>query len=119
MIKNIFLASLILIALAGCSGSSTSDGLPILRVNDQHMVFENQSGIPYELPPGPGFALQLAGYKFKIPDTLGVDSVNSIQVATSPEQTYILPIDPNVTIYRATSRNTVSSGRVDTLSRIG
>jgi uncharacterized lipoprotein len=103
MIKNIFLASLILIALAGCSDNSTKDGLPILRVNDQHMVLENQPGIPYELPPGPGFALQLAGYKFRIPDTLGVDSVNSIQVATSPEQTYILPIDPNVTIYKATS----------------
>jgi hypothetical protein len=104
MKKNIFLAGLILIAMAGCSGGITSDGLPVLRVNDQHMMLENQSGIPYELPPGPGFALQLAGYKFKIPDSLGVDSVNSIQVATSPEQTYILPIDPNVTIYRATSQ---------------
>jgi len=104
MLKNIFLAGFILIAMAGCSGGFTSDGLPVLRVNDQHMLLENQSGIPYELPPGPGFALQLAGYKFKIPDTLGVDSVNSIQIATSPEQTYILPIDPNVTIYRATSQ---------------
>ena len=107
MIKNLFMAGLILVSLAGCSGGSTSDGLPIVRVNDQHMVLENQPGIPYELPPGPGFALQLSGYKFKIPETLGVESVNSIQVATSPEQTYIIPIDPNVTLYRVT-RDTLS-----------
>lgn len=104
MIKNLILAGLVLISITGCSGGFTSDSLPVLRVNDQHMMLDHQSGIPYELPPGPGFAIQLAGYKFKIPDTLGVDSVNSIQVATSPEQTYILPIDPNVTIYRATSQ---------------
>jgi len=107
MIKNLFMAGLILFALAGCSGGSTSDGLPIVRVNDQHMVLENQPGIPYELPPGPGFALQLSGYKFKIPEALGVESVNSIQVATSPEQTYLIPIDPNVTLYRVT-RDTLS-----------
>lgn len=104
MIKKIFLIIVFALTFAGCSGNSTNDGLPILRVNDQNMVLENQPGIPYELPPGPGFALQLAGYKFRVPDTLKVDSVNSIQVATSPEQTYILPIDPQVTIYRATSQ---------------
>lgn len=103
MIKYMFMAGLIVIALTGCSGGSTNDGLPILSVNDQHMVLDNQSGVPYELPPGPGFALQLSGYKFKIPETLGVDSVNSIQVATSPEQTYLIPIDTNVTLYNITS----------------
>lgn len=108
MIKNIYMAVFILVALAGCSSGTTNDGLPVLRVNDRHMVLENQPGVPYELPPGPGFALQLSGYKFKIPETLGVDSVNSIQVATSPEQTYIIPINPNVTLYKVTS-DTLSS----------
>jgi len=103
MIKIIFMAGIILIAMAGCSGGLTNEDLPILRVNDQHMVLEDQPGLPYELPPGPGFALQLSGYKFKIPETLGVDGVNSIQVATSPEQTFIIPINPNVTLYRVTS----------------
>jgi hypothetical protein len=103
MIKNIFMAALVLIALTGCSVGLTEDDLPILKVNDQHMILENQPGEPYELPPGPGFALQLSGYKFKLPETLGVDHVNSIQVATSPEQTYIIPIDPKITLYRVTS----------------
>lgn len=107
MNKKILMVGLMLIALAGCSGGFTNDGLPILKVNDQHMVLENQPGVPYELAPGPGFALQLSGYRFRIPETLGVDRVNSIQVATSPEQTYMIPIDPNVTLYRITS-DTVS-----------
>jgi hypothetical protein len=103
MIKKIVFAALLLILLAGCSGNPTNDGLPVLRVNDQHMVLDNQPGTPYVLPPGPGFALQLSGYRFRIPETLGIDRVNSIQIATESEQTYTILIDPNVTFYKATS----------------
>jgi hypothetical protein len=110
MVKRIVRACLLLFILAGCTENLTADGLPILKVNDQHMMLDNQAGMPYELPPGPGFALQLAGYKFRIPETLGIDTVNSIQVADSSGQTHILPVKTNVTVYKATGETLAPLG---------
>jgi hypothetical protein len=101
--KRLVFISLLLF-MTSCTGrTTTADGLPILKVNDQHLSLENYPGKPYEVPPGEGFALDLAGYRFRIPDTLGIDQVNSIQIVVSPEQIYQIPIQQTVTLYRVTS----------------
>lgn len=60
---------------------------------------DNYPGKLYEIPPGDGFALDLAGYQFRIPKSLGVSQVNSIQVVVDPEQIYQIPIQQDVTLY--------------------
>lgn len=110
MIKHFLLLGLILLVLVGCAGKVTEDGLPILRIDDEHMVLDNQPGKPYEIPPGQGFALQLAGYRFRMPESLDVDKVNSIQLITDMDQMYTIPIDTTVTSYKATSKTLIPMG---------
>jgi|WetSurSiteA1Bulk_404760.scaffolds.fasta_scaffold40048_2 hypothetical protein len=110
MFKQFLLLGLILLFLAGCAGNTTEDGLPILRIDDEHMALDNQPGKPYEIPPGQGFALQLSGYRFRIPESLGVDKVNSIQLITDTDQMYTIPIDTTVTSYKATSETLIPLG---------
>ena len=102
---------LIMLLITGCSGrTTTDDGLSILKVNDQHLALENYPGKPYEIPPGKGFAMDLSEYKFRIPASLGIDEVNSIQVVISPEQIYQIPVQKSVTLYRVTAETLIPLG---------
>jgi hypothetical protein len=111
MFKKFILAVFILISMTGCaSPTTTEDGLPILRVNDQHLSLGNYPGEIYEIQSGKGFALDFAGYRFRIPQSLGIDSVNEIQISVGPDQIYSIPIQQTVTLYKLTN---------DTLNPVG
>ena len=110
MLKRILMLCFLLLTFVGCARNVTEDGLPILRIDDEHMALDNQPGKPYEIPPGHGFALQLAGYKFRMPESLGVDKVNSIQLIADTNQMYTIPIDTTVTSYKATSETLIPIG---------
>jgi hypothetical protein len=102
---------LIMLLITSCTGrTTTDDGLPILKVNDQHLAPENYPGKPYDIPPGKGFALDLAGYKFRIPATLGIDQINSIQIVVKPEQIFQIPVQQSVTLYRVTTDTLIPIG---------
>ena len=107
MLKRILMLCFLLLTFVGCARNITEDGLPILRIDDEHMALDNQPGKPYEIPPGQGFALQLAGYGFRMPENLGVNKVNSIQLITDTDQMYTIPIDTTVTLYKATSETMI------------
>ena len=110
MNKRFLLLCFLVLAFAGCARNVTEDGLPLLQIDDAHMALENQPGKPYEISPGQGFALQLAGYRFRMPESLGVDKVNSIQLITDTNQMYTIPIDTTVTSYKATSETLIPMG---------
>jgi hypothetical protein len=110
MDKRFLLLCFLLLIFVGCARNITEDGLPILRIDDEHMALDNQPGKPYEIPSGQGFALQLAGYKFRIPENLGVNKINSIQLITDTDQMYTIPIDTTVTSYKATSETLIPMG---------
>jgi hypothetical protein len=110
MLIRILILSFLLLTFVGCAQNISEDGLPILLIDDEHMALDNQPGKPYEIPPGQGFALQLAGYRFRIPKSLGVDKVNSIQLITDTNQMYTIPIDTTVTSYKATSETLTPMG---------
>jgi len=111
MIKKYLTTFFLMILITGCIGiNSTKDGLPILKVNDRHLSLDNDPGKVYEIQPGNGFALDLAGYPFRIPKSLGVDAVNEIQVSVGPDQVYSIPIQQTVPIYKVTH---------DTLNPVG
>jgi hypothetical protein len=110
MLKRILILCFLLLTFVGCAQNITEDGLPVLRIDDEHMALDNQPGKPYEISPGQGFAMQLAGYRFRIPESLGVDKVNSIQLITDTDQMYTIPIDTTVTSYKATSEMMIPMG---------
>ena len=110
MLKRILILCFLLLTFVGCAQNITEDGLPVLRIDDEHMALDNQPGKPYEISPGQGFAMQLAGYRFRIPESLGVDKVNSIQLITDTDQMYTIPIDTTVTSYKATSETMIPMG---------
>jgi hypothetical protein len=109
--KKLFFTFLVVALLAGCNGpATTADGLPILRVNDRHLTLDNYPGEPYEIRPGKGFALDLAGYRFRIPASLNIDQVNSIQIAISENQIYSIPIQQTITRYPITTASLIPIG---------
>jgi hypothetical protein len=111
MNKKYITLFLLLSLISGCTNvNSTKDGLPILKVNDQHMSLDNYPGKIYEIQPGDGFALDLANYRFRIPKSLGIDTVNEIQLSVGPDQIYSIPIQQTVTLYNVTK---------ETLSPVG
>jgi hypothetical protein len=100
--KFVFTVLLISILLAACAPTHTEDGLSILRVDEEH----NSSKISYELEPGPGFAMELHGYKFEVPEY--IPTINMIQISLGPDQTYSVPVYPDdESLYRLTAETLI------------
>ena len=112
MFKKYLIAFLILLLITGCAAAnSTQDGLPILKVNDKHLALDKYPEETYKIQPGNGFALDLAGYRFSIPKSLGVNTVNEIQVSIGPDQVYSIPIQQTVTLYKVTNNTLMPVGK--------
>jgi hypothetical protein len=54
-------------------------------LDDQDLPLENHPGDNYEISAGKGFALVLAGYRFRIANMLRVDFLNTMQIAVGAD----------------------------------
>lgn len=112
MVRIVFIALVISFLFAGCATQQfTEEGLPIIKVDDQHLSMDNYPGKVYKIQPGEGFVLDVSGYKFRIPQSLGIDTVNEIQIATSPDQVYSIPIQHTKTQYTVTKETLSPKGQ--------
>ena len=106
MKKIVYTILLVSLLLAACGpATKTNDGLSILRVDEEH----NGGATAYELEAAPGFALELHGYNFKVPEY--IPTVNMIQVALGPDEIYSAPVIAETeSLYRLTAETLTPEG---------
>ena len=105
IVFTLLIILLLALPLAACAPTKTDDGLFILRVDEDHNGGDN----PYELEAAPGFALELHGYKFEVPEY--IPTVNMIQISLGPDQTYSMPVEADKeSLYRLTAETLTPEG---------
>jgi hypothetical protein len=112
-IEKIFsLLILFSLLLTSCGSVYTDDGLPIVDVDEAHRQEQgnNNYDAVYKIPAGPGFALDLLGYNFKVPESLGITEVNMIQISFGDGFIYAIPVQKDQTLYRVTADTVLPLG---------
>jgi len=65
--------------------------LPVIKIDDAHWAAQREGGseaLKYQVPKGEGFVLDVSGYKFKIPVSLGIQEPNFIMISVEKNQQY-------------------------------
>ena len=78
-----------LLVCVGCK-SKEAGGVPILKVDAEHLQMQHAGAKPvdYQLPPGNGVILDATGYEFPIPAALNLTAPDTVQIVIGKGQMY-------------------------------
>jgi hypothetical protein len=85
--------------------------LPLLVVDAAHWQRPNENGavpLEYNIHNHSGFLLSTQGYEFELPEKVGFQSPNIIQLIMGKEQLYAMAYEADKTLYTVNAENLVA-----------